>query len=174
MAQLILIGAIVKTHGLVGAVVVRTDAGQESCLDYVSKVWLGRTESSALEHEVIDARWMPKGWKVTIANLATIEMAQAAVGQKVFVDRQSLDKTDEGEFYISDLAGLAAVSESGETLGRFVHAEPSAHASLPDNWWFELRGKEIPVPSTKAFIKKVDLKGKQIILLRWEELLRNS
>ena len=131
-------------------------------------------EESAVEHEIIDARWMPKGWKVTLANLGTIEMAMSAVGQKVFVDRKLLDETDEGEFYISDLTGLTAVNENGESLGRFLRAEPSAHGSLPDNWWFELQGKEIPVPSTKAFIKSVDLKSKRIVLLRWEELLRNS
>lgn len=168
MAKLVLIGTVVKPHGLDGSVLVRTDTGQESSLEYVPSLWLGPSPDKSQEFEITESAWMPKGWKVTLEGIERIEAAEPLVGSKVYVDREALDETGEDEFYLSDLDGLTAQDESGKMLGRFLYAETPERGT--DLWWFEIGGKQTPVPATKTYLKKVDVKAGIIVLANLDKL----
>ena len=169
MAKLVLIGTVVKPHGLDGSVLVKSDTGQESSLQYVPSLWLGATPENSQEYEITETAWMPKGWKVTLDGVEKIEAAEPLKGLKVFVDREELDETDDDEFYLSDLNGLTAQDENGNKLGRYLRAETPENST--DLWWFEIGGKEIAVPATKTYLKKVDVKAGIIVLANLDKLI---
>ena len=50
--------------------------------------------------------------------VATREDAEALRGLELYAPREAFPPTDEDEFYLADLIGLAAVTPSGEPLGR--------------------------------------------------------
>ncbi len=172
MAKMVLIGTVVKPHGLDGSVLVRTDTGQESALEYVPTLFLGASPEQTQEYEILESSWMPKGWKVTLAGIERIEATDPIMGQKVFVNREDLDAPQEDEFYLSDLEGMKAVDEQGKALGRFLHAEAVPFST--DRWWFEINGQQIAVPATKAYLKKVDVKAGTIILGNLDELVKHQ
>jgi 16S rRNA processing protein RimM len=49
--------------------------------------------------------------------IASKEAADAMRGLRLYVPRDALPKTDEDEFYLADLIGLAAATPQGESLG---------------------------------------------------------
>ena len=93
-----------------------------------------------------------------IARVEGIETPEAADAMR------GLPEPDEDEFYLSDLVGLAAVSPTGEPLGRIktvrdfgagdiLEIQPSAGAS----WW---------VAFTKEAVPTVDIKGGKVVVDR--------
>ena len=54
---------------------------------------------------------------VRAPEIASREDAAALAGTRVYVDRDSLPETEDGEFYMEDLIGLTAVDETGDTAG---------------------------------------------------------
>ena len=65
-------------------------------------------------------RLLPDGisGSVLIARIEGIESREAVRKMDLFVPRAALPDTEEGEFYESDLVGLAVMDEAGATLGK--------------------------------------------------------
>lgn len=127
----ILMGVIGRPHGVRGHVrVVSYTSDPESLAEYCplsdgngrlfTLKWVG--QGIAQLSDVIGAARIP------IADRAA---AERLTNTKLFVDRRSLPPTDDDEFYLADLIGLAAKSPEGATLGEVcaVH-DYGAGASL--------------------------------------------
>lgn len=65
----------------------------------------------------------PQGAIARFAEVPDRNSAEALRGTELTVPRSALSPLDDGEYYHSDLIGLAAVSDSGELLGRVVLVE---------------------------------------------------
>ncbi len=165
--NLILAGTVVKPHGLDGAVLVRTDSGDQSSLAYVPQVFLGKNPTDCRPYPVLESAWMPKGWKVNLEGVDRFEDAQSLIGLQVFVLREDLEEPFEDEFYINDLEGMDAVDEHGNVVGKFLYAVSPAGAKSADLWWFRIGGQEVALPAVKKHILSVDLKNKRIVIAHW-------
>lgn len=84
--------------------------------------------------------------------IATREAAQAMRGLRLYIPRDRLPAPDEDEFYLVDLIGLAAVSPTGEPLGRvksvhnfgagdLLEIEPPGGAAT---WWAPFTREVVP------------------------------
>lgn len=65
-------------------------------------------------------RETPKGAIARFAEVPDRTAAERLRGTELTVPRDTLPPLEEGEYYHADLLGLAAVSTTGETLGRVV------------------------------------------------------
>ena len=99
-----------------------------------------------------------------VEGIETPEAADAMRGLQLYIPRDALPEPDEDEFYLSDLVGLAAVSPTGEPLGRIktvrdfgagdiLEIQPPAGAS----WW---------VAFTKEAVPTVDIEGGKVVVDR--------
>lgn len=81
------------------------------------------------------------------------DAAFALRGQEIAVGREELPDTEEGEYYWSDLIGLAVINREGVELGKVASLmETGAHDVLV------VKGeKEILIPFVEVFVLKVDL-----------------
>ncbi len=158
---------VVRPHGLDGAVLVRTDSGDQSSLAYVPQVWLGKSPGDCRPYQVAETAWMPKGWKVNFEGVGRIEDAQPLIGLQLYVAREDLEDTFDDEFYITDLEGMDAVDEQGKVVGKFLYAVSAAGGKSADLWWFSIGGKEVALPAVKKHILSVDLKNKRIVIAHW-------
>jgi 16S rRNA processing protein RimM len=84
--------------------------------------------------------------------VATREEAQAMRGVRLYIPRHRLPAPEEDEFYLADLIGLAAVSATGEALGRvksvhnfgagdLLEIEPPGGAAT---WWAPFTKQVVP------------------------------
>ena len=167
--EYIRIGTIVNTHGIRGELKI------QSCSDFDSiryrrgnTVYIG-TEGSVQPFKV-DTYRSHKGMAlVSLQGYRDINLVEGYVGQDVFVldtDRAPLKK---GEYYRSDLVGLAVKDEQGNDRGTVLAVEETMGAQ--NNLRIRtLSGKEILVPYIPAFIRKIDMDEKTVTAVWMEGL----
>ena len=78
------------------------------------------TKDGARQFEVVRARIAKDHLVAVIKGIATREDAARINGLELYIDRNKLPETNEGEYYHADLIGLPAVSDSGEALGTCI------------------------------------------------------
>lgn len=168
--MLVELGIITKAHGFKGGFVVAGHGGSESALGYLKKLFIGRNPEEAVGFDVLEAAWMPKGWKLLVAGVTSDSHVKQLSGKIVFAPREALKPPTEGEFYTSDLVGLKVIdSESGQVVGILSGIEPGSAGSA-DRWWIEASPGSFSVPAIKKYIEKVDVEAKTVTLRHFAEL----
>ena len=145
------LGYISAVHGIKGWVKVHSwTRPMEAILDY--QPWLLGEQLKAVK--ITAGRKQGKGLVALFPGTEDREMAVQLVGQQIFVNRDQLPPTDEGEYYWSDLEGLEVHTIKGENLGRVERLmETGANDVLV------IRGdREHLVPFIQGqYVKRVDL-----------------
>lgn len=111
------LAAIAGAHGISGEVRLKLFAESVDSLKRHEQVRVGDRSLTLISL---------KGDRTPIARFAGISdrnSAEALRGQLVTVPRSALPPLGEGEYYHSDLIGLACETEAGEPLGRVVAVE---------------------------------------------------
>lgn len=155
-------GYVARAHGLKGEVAIRTfDPGSET-LDVVERLLL-RTRSGEEREVWLEAvRPTPKENIVVLEGVETREAAEALVGSTVFVYREDLEAPAEGEYFLGDLMGLAAVDESGKELGKVVEIWETGE--VPNLVIRAGKGAELVVPFADEFVPTVDMAQGRLVV----------
>ncbi len=166
-AERVVLGYVSGVYGIKGWVkIVSFTRPLENILDY-PRWWLKlRDGEEALSANIVEGRAQAGGIVALLAmadgNTALDRNAAAAlIGRQIAVDRSELPKLRRGQYYWSDLIGLAVESKEGVALGRVV--------SLIDNGAQDvlvIADGEIErmIPFVhEAIIQEVDLAAKKIV-----------
>jgi 16S rRNA processing protein RimM len=155
------LGYISAVHGVKGFVKVHSwTRPMEAILDY--RPWLLGEQKSPVK--IIDGRKQGKGLVALLPGFEDRQQAITLVGQQIFVGRDQLPATAEGEYYWSDLEGLEVHTTNGDLLGRVDRLmETGANDVLV------VRGeREHLVPFIQGqYVKRVDLEG-GLIEVDWD------
>jgi len=109
------------------------------------------------------ARQIPKGFLLDLEGVESRYDARSLKGQELLLDRVELDAPEEGEFYVADLVGLAAVSDAGEKLGIVDDTfETAAHEVLVVGE--ESEDQSLFVPFTLEHVPEIDLESRRIVI----------
>ncbi len=157
-AEEVLIGQVSGVHGLKGWLKIHSFTDPRAAVfDY--QPWLLGDERKAVTLE----RGQPNG-KTLIALLPgveNVEQARVLVGQDIRVPRAALPETGEGQWYWSDLIGLAVINREGVPLGtvrRMIETGANDVMVLEGD-----RERLIPF-LTGQVIEQVDLEAGQILV----------
>jgi 16S rRNA processing protein RimM len=142
------VGRVGKPHGLEGAFVVE-QASEDPERFAVGAHLLAAGE----EAEIVESK-RAGGRRVIRLDRAVPR------GTELQVPRTALPEPEEGEYYVSDLLGLAVEEEGGEALGRVVEVEPG-----PANDVLEL-DTGLALPLVDACVQEVDLDAGRIVVRR--------
>ena len=160
---MVIMGRIVAAHGIRGWIKIQPFTEYvDSLLDYRTW-WIGQEQGPWRELEVEQCEVHGKTLAAQLPDCPDRTAAEKLKGLLIAVPRSSLPKQDEGEYYLSDLIGLAVVNEAGVTLGTVTNLlETGANEVL------SVQGDsgEILIPFVASAIKQVDLK-KRIIRVDW-------
>ena len=142
------IGTIVGTHGVRGTVRVKPTGTGEHLREGVSPVVAGTRRA------IKNSRPTPKGFLLDLKGVDDRRAAAALGGEDLLLDRAELDSPEEGEFYVGDLVGLAALDETGGHLGEVAETfETAAHEVLV----VRSEDGDLLVPFTLEHVPAVDL-----------------
>jgi 16S rRNA processing protein RimM len=98
----------------------------------------------------------------TLEGITNRNEAERLNGIELYIARDKLPATDEDEYYHTDLIGLAAVTRSGEQLGRIVAIHNFGAGDIlevaPEN------GPTMLLPFSNAVVPEVDLKGGRVVI----------
>ncbi|HET9927549.1 MAG TPA: hypothetical protein VFQ09_01975, partial [Rubrobacter sp.] len=97
------IGVVVAPHGVRGTLRVRALGAGKHLREGQRPVVAG------VRRRISSARQTPKGYLLDLEGVESRIDAQPLRGEELLLDREELDSTEEGEFYVADLLGLTAV-----------------------------------------------------------------
>ena len=151
------IGVVVTPHGVRGTLRVLALGAGNHLREGKEPVVAG------VRRRISSARQTPKGFLLDLEGVDSRTDAQTLRGEQLLLDREELDSTEEGEYYVADLVGLTAVSDAGEVLGTVADTfETAAHEVLVVRE--EKSRQDLYVPFTIEHVPRVDLQAGRIVI----------
>ncbi|QPF85088.1 ribosome maturation factor RimM [Bradyrhizobium genosp. L] len=120
------------------------------------------TKDGKRQFEVTQLREAKDHLVVTLKGVATRDDAERLNGIELYIPRERLPATDDGEYYHADLIGLAAVTPSEQPLGKVIAIHNFGAGDI-----IEIappQGATMLLPFTNAVVPTVDLAGGRVVI----------
>lgn len=170
--RLVLLGTVVRAHGVTGELSVRTDdlsLAEEFQLQDRLLVETGANQRS--DREVRSARVTAKGVILRLEGVSDRNGAELLRGAKLYQRRSMLKSVGEGEYLTGDLIGLEARTPDGKALGRVLAIEGAGEVQNLEIGSGRPGDRDaVQVPFAETFIDEVRLDEGVVILTPPEEL----
>lgn len=156
----ILIGKIVNIHGIKGEVKIYPYTDDIFNLSKIKEFYLDK--ELKLRCIVSSAKVHKNMLIVKVKHLSDANEALKLKDKDIFIPKESLDKLEEGTYYVFELIGLEVYDINNKKIGILNDVQ-----NIGANDVYEiltLDDKKIYLPAIKDVIKKVDIKnGKMIV-----------
>jgi 16S rRNA processing protein RimM len=165
VAAPICVARIGAAHGVRGAVKLWTFTEDPLAVKRYGPL---QTKDGARQFEVTHVRQAKDHLVATFKGVATRDEAEKLNGIELYVARDKLPATDEGEYYHADLIGLAAVTLANEPIGRVIAIHNFGAGDI-----IEIappHGATMLLPFTNAVVPTVDLAGGRVVIELPEEI----
>jgi 16S rRNA processing protein RimM len=96
------------------------------------------------------------------------EAAQALTGVELYVSREVLPETEDGEYYLADLIGLTAIGEDGGPIGRVLAVHNFGAGDIIEV--APASGPTLLLPFTDAVVPTVDLAAGHVVVVPPQEI----
>lgn len=123
----IALAAVAGAHGVKGELRLKLFTDSAENLARHASVYVG-----GVERRLEAVRPGPSGAVARLAGVGDRSAAEALRGSLVEVDRSALPPLGEGEYYHSDLVGLACVDREGQAIGKVAGIENYGAGDLLD------------------------------------------
>jgi 16S rRNA processing protein RimM len=169
--QMVMVGEIVRPHGLAGAVKVRATTDDPQRFSLLEEVKLQRDGRTVGEYLVERVQIGNGEVFVKFQGIDDRNQAETLRGASLMIPRAARVPAPADQYYHFEIIGLPAYSERGEPLGEIVDIETfPAH----DVWVIRCGDRERLVPAVKAFIKEVDVQNRRVIIAPIPGLLEDA
>jgi len=163
---LLRIGYVAGSHGLHGALRVRTDDPGSTTLSTLKRLFVetadGRREFKVREFKVLDASPLSAGnHRVMLEGIGDADAAEALRGSAVMVAAADLPPLGEGEFYYFQLAGAEVMLTDGRRLGTI---EDIMSTGAHDVWVVRDGEREVLVPVISDVVRTMDLAARRVTI----------
>jgi 16S rRNA processing protein RimM len=159
----VLVGTLVRPHGVNGALVLRTDTSVVDVLQpgLAVAVEPRNCAEQSISTCIQSVRPHRTGAVVDLAGVGDRASAAAIVGHALTAARADLPQPKAGQFYVSDLLGMGVYAISGERLGEIREVVPTG---ANDVWVVDVADGELLLPAVDAAIRSVDLQARTIVV----------
>lgn len=159
--QMVMVGEIVRPHGLAGAVKVRATTDDPQRLSLLEEVKLERDGRTLGEYRVERVQIGAGEVFVKFQSVDDRNQAETLRGASLMIPRAARLPAPADQYYHFEIIGLPAYSQTGELLGEIVAIEAfPAH----DVWVIRHGQNARLVPAVKAFIKEVDVQNRRVVI----------
>lgn len=157
----VVVGEIGRPHGVRGLVRLRAFTDDPAAIAAYSPL----TDETGAKRFAITLKG---GDIAAIDGVADRDAAQRLTGTRLYVERDRLPPPEDDEFYLTDLIGLAAVTDGGEGLGTIRSVEDHGAGAFII---VEGAGREHLLPFTRAVVPVVDVAGGRVTVVPPEEII---
>ncbi|VIO65425.1 Ribosome maturation factor RimM [Bradyrhizobium ivorense] len=159
MAAPVCVARIGAAHGVRGAVRLWTFTEDPLAVkDYGPLM----TKDGKRQFEVTHVREAKDHLVATLKGVATRDDAERLNGLELYIPRERLPETDDGEYYHADLIGLAAVTTAEQPLGKVIAIHNFGAGDI-----IEIappQGATMLLPFTNAVVPTVDVAGGRVVI----------
>lgn len=173
-SQMVLVGRVVRPHGLRGQVVIapETDFGDERFAPgaRVFRLQGGSVDGLTVTESFPQATRSGGGdrWVVGFADVNSVDEAEALRGTELRIPEDARMPLGPDEYYLYDLVGCEVRTKAGGTVGRVQAVYTGAGGALLG---VDRDGAEVLVPLVKAMCPEIDVAARRIVVDPPEGLL---
>lgn len=150
----ILIGTVLKTHGIRGEIKIKPYTDN---LDNLLKVKTFYIDD--IEYKVLSSREREGMLYVFLSRVYSIEEAEKLRGKNIYINREDAAPLKKDEYYIVDILGCDVYADD-EYLGKVEDISGYGAADV-----YTVKGeKTVRFPFLKRLVKEIDIQNKKIIL----------
>lgn len=120
------------------------------------------TKDGTRQFEVTHAREAKDHLVVTLKGVASRDDAERLNGLELYVPRDRLPETDDGEYYHTDLIGLAAVTTTEQPLGKVIAIHNFGAGDIIEI--APKQGATMLLPFTNAVVPTIDLDAGRVVI----------
>ena len=155
------IGQIVNTFGIKGMVKVKPFTDDIRRFDELKTVYVEKN-STKTEYEIEEVKYHKDMVLIKFKGIDKVEQAEMLRNSYLTVSRDSVEKLEEGRYYIVDLLGLEVYTDEQILLGTL---EDIFNTGSNDIYVVkDKQGKQILLPAIQDVIKQMDIENKKIIV----------
>jgi 16S rRNA processing protein RimM len=159
VAAPVCVARIGAAHGVRGAVKLWTFTEDPLAVQSYGPLM---TKDGARQFEIANLRAAKDHLVATFRGIASRNDAEKLNGIELYVPREKLPDTDDGEYYHADLIGLAAVNAADEPLGRVIAIHNFGAGDI-----IEIappKGPTLLLPFSNAVVPTVDIAGGRVVI----------
>jgi 16S rRNA processing protein RimM len=166
---LVLVGGVVKAHGIRGEICIKSHAESPSLFGSVPALYLRDGDKPPRSFAVRSWREHKGFVLLVLKGVADRDQAEALRGFEVLVREEDLPELDEGEHYLYQMLGCRVILEDGTDVGVL---DTFFETAGQDTWVIiNEAGTEILLPAVPEFVLDVDLDAGVIVVDPPEGLL---
>lgn len=152
----VLIGKIVKAHGIGGAVKVCSYAESFRTFERAGTVLIENQDSRGFEIKKV---WPGPGKSVILAlkGVEDRDQGNSLAGSKILIKKSALPELEDSEYYWADIIGLDVLTIDGQCLGK---VESIVETGSSDVYVVRGEEKETLVPAVSSVVVNIDLNKK--------------
>ena len=162
------IGRIVRPHGIRGEVKVTPLTDWPERIKEYGSLYMERGEGGGKWVEIEKGRVQGNQVILKISRIDDKKVAESLRGAELKIQGDKIIPPPEGSYYIFDLIGLEVTTTEGKRIGSVVDI---LRMPAQDVYVVDANGREVLIPAVKAFIKRVDIQGGEIVIRVVEGLL---
>lgn len=155
------IGQIVNTFGIKGMVKVKPFTDDIKRFDELKTVYVEKN-SNQIEYEIEEVKYHKDMVLIKFKGIDKVEQAEILRNSYLTISRDSVEKLEEGRYYIVDLLGLDVYTDEEILLGTL---DDIFNTGSNDIYVVkDKQGKQILLPAIQDVIKQIDIENKKIIV----------
>lgn len=157
----VLVGRVVKPHGLQGEVLVRVFSDNPARFAPGSQLFIGSAPENARAVRVDTSRADRDRLLVHLDGYLTLESAETLRDKLLFVPAGALGRLGEDEFWEHELVGMTVFHKDGTVLGEITEVLERAAQDL---WSVHTVKGEVLFPAAKQLVVSVDVDGRTAVI----------
>jgi 16S rRNA processing protein RimM len=159
--NLLLIGKVIRPHGLNGLLRILSYAGSEETFLKAGTVLLKSDQAGLSEYKVISINAHKNAFLMKVDGISSLEDAEIYRGAEILIRKDTLRRENEDEYFWFELIGLKVFLDSGRLIGTLKEI---INTGSNDIYIVKEGNKEILIPALHGVVLKIDLENKRMII----------
>jgi 16S rRNA processing protein RimM len=156
MTARLVVGRVVKPHGIRGEVVVHPETDNPKRFEEGSTMFAGDRPMTVRASRPHQGRLL-----VFFDGVEDRNAAELLRDVELEIDAADAGELPDGSYYPHELQGCAVVDADGRTLGTLLRVDENPANDL---WVVSRDGEEVLVPAVKEIVRDVDLLARRVVL----------
>ena len=166
--NLLLVGKVIRPHGLEGILRIWSYARSEESFLNAGTVFLKSDKQEILEYKILSVKPHKNVYLMKLDGLRSLEEAERYSGAEVLIRKDLLRRKSQEEYFWFELIGLRVYLDSEQYIGTL---KDIIATGSNDIYVVKEGGTEFLIPAIHEVVKEIDLENKRIIISEMEGLL---
>lgn len=164
--NLLLIGEVIRPHGLDGVMRIRSYAQSERTFLDAGSVFLKPDPQEPQEYKVSSVKPHKNVFLIKLEGLNALEQAETYRGANILIRKDSLNR-ESGEYFWFELIGLKVYLKSGRYMGT---VKDIIQTGSNDIYVVRKKKAEFLIPAIHGVVEHIDLEHDEMIIHEMEGL----